>query len=91
MIREFKAILGYLRYIARPYLFFKKEEKRGGRRGRGEKKRHSKEMIRLAKMPGQFHAATLTNMSQCPVDILSRAVLPGPDSFLKPFFLKPSA
>lgn len=51
MIREFKAILGYLRYIARPYLSFKKEEKRG-RRGRGEKKRHSKEMTRLAKMPG---------------------------------------
>lgn len=49
MIREFKALLGYLRYIARPYLPFKKEERRGGRRGRGEKKRHSKEMTRLAK------------------------------------------
>lgn len=74
MIREFKAILGYLRYIARPYLSFKKEEKRGGRRGGGEKtlKRND--------------TAILTNVSQCSMDILSRAVPPGPDGFLKPFF-----
>lgn len=74
MIREFKAILDYLRYIARPYLSFKKE------------KRRKKRWRRKEKTLKRNDTAILTNVSQCPMDILSRAVLPGPDGFLKPFF-----